>query len=166
MVDLIALGIALIIVVAVFIRKTSAGVGILALLAGVLLDQLLSGWVIGLLPKQATDLSSQYVPVAVHLLVTFIPVGATLVAVKVRRHNAVLSLLSSLVLGFLVFLFGLKIIAPLPMVAKAARNSGLLTFLSPYQNLILSAAAILALIEMIASHRAKDSHDKHEKKKK
>jgi hypothetical protein len=64
------------------------------------------------------------------------------------------------VLGFLIFFFGLKIVAPLPMVATAAKNSGLLTFLSPYQNAILSGASVLALVEMIMSHRSKALHEK------
>lgn len=163
MVDLIALGVALLVVMAVFLRKTSAGVATLALLAGVLLDQLLSPWVISLLPKEATALSTQYVPVVIHLLITFIPVVATLVAVKVSKHNAVLSLLCSLMLGFLIVFFGLKIVTPLPVVSVAAKNSGLLTFLNPYQNAILAAAAVLAILEMIMSHRSKNPRDKKHK---
>ena len=156
MVDLIALGIVLLVVLAVLLRKTSAGIGVMGLLAGVLLDQLLSTWLINLLPQQASS-ASQYVPVAVHLLVTFVPVVASLIAVRVSKHNVVLSLLTSLVLGFLVVFFGLKIVAPLPQVAEAAKNSGLLTFLNPYQNIILSGSAVLALVEMILSHRGKSS---------
>lgn len=162
MVDLAALVIALLVVVVVFLRKTSAGVAILALLAGVMLDQLIGSWVLGFLPSQNT-INGQYVTVVVHLLITFIPVAATLVAVKVSHHNAVLSLLSSLMLGFLITYFGLQIIAPLPAVSSAAKNSGLLHFLEPYQNAILAGAAILALIEMVMSHRSKFSHDKKKK---
>ena len=160
MVDLIALGIAALVVAAVFLRKTSAGVGVLALLAGVLLDQLLGTWVLRQLPSEATSLSTQYVPVLVHLLITFIPVVASLVAVKVGRHNLVLSLLTSLMLGFLIFFFGLKIVAPLPLVSQAASNSGLLAFLSPYQNAILSGASVIALVEMIMSHRSTTQREK------
>lgn len=163
MVDLIAFGIVLLTVLVVMFRKTSAGVAVLGLLAGVMLDQLLGAWIIGLLPSQATGLS-EYVPVVVHLLVTFAPVVASLVAVKVARHNAVLSLLTSLVLGFLIMYFGLKIVSPLPLVAEAAKNSGLLHFLEPYQNAILAASAILAITEMIISHHTKDPKEKKKKK--
>jgi len=153
MIDIIALAVVLLVVLAVMLRRTSAGVGVLALLAGVLLDQLLSGWLIGLLPHSIIS-TTAYVPVVVHLLVTFVSVAACLIAVKISRPNVVLSLLTSLVLGFLIVFFGLKIIAPLPVVANAAANSGLLTFLNPYQNLILSASAVLALMEMVLSHRS------------
>lgn len=166
MVDITALIIALLIAVVVTLRKTSAGVAVLALLAGVMLDQLLSAWVTGLLPRQATALSAQYIPVVVHLLITFIPTVASLVAVKVARHNLVLSVLTSLALGFLIFFFGLKIIAPLPFMKGAAKNSGLLTFLNPYQNLILSSAAILGIMDMILSHRSGSQFaKKHDRKK-
>jgi hypothetical protein len=154
MVDIIALGLTLLIVAAVFIRKTSAGVAVLGLLAGVMLDQLLSSWLLGLLPPSTLQ-KSEYVPVVVHLLITFAPVVASVVAVKVSRHNAVLSLLTSLMLGFLVTFFGIQIVAPLPQVVEAAKNSGLLHFLQPYQNAILAGGAILAVVEMIASHHAK-----------
>lgn len=160
MVDLVAFGVVIVVVAAVMIRKTSAGVAVLGLLAGVMLDQLLAGWLIGLLPSQAKELSS-YVPVVIHLLITFTPVIASIVAVKVAKHSLVLSLLTSLVLGFLMVYFGLKIIAPLPLVSEAAKNSGLLHFLDPYQNVILASSALLAVTEMIISH-----HAKHEDKKK
>lgn len=163
MVDLAALGIAVLVVLAVMLRKTSAGVAVLALLAGVMLDQLLSSWFISLLPTNISS-ASQYVPVVIHLLVTFTPVVVTLVAVKVAKHNAVLSLLTSLVLGFLITYFGLKIVAPLPLVAEAAKNSGLLHFLDPYQNSILASSAVLALTEMILSHRTSSSSEKKKKK--
>jgi hypothetical protein len=155
MVDIIAFAIALLTVAAVMIRKTSAGVGILSLLAGVLLDQLLSEWAISLLPK-SDAIAGDYTVVIVHLLLTFIPVVATIVAVRVKKHNAILSLLASLVLGFLITFFGLKIVASLPLVSEAAKNSGLLHFLDPYQNAILAGSAILALVEMILSHAGKD----------
>ena len=155
MVDIAALGVALLTVLAVMIRKTSAGVGILALLAGVMLDQLLSDWLISLLPKN--DATAQdYTIVIVHLLLTFIPVVATIIAVRVKKHNKVLSLLASLMLGFLITFFGLKIVSVLPFVTEAAANSGLLHFLDPYQNAILAGSAILALVEMILSHASKE----------
>ncbi len=162
MVDLIALGLTLLIVAAVFIRKTSAGVAILALLAGVMLDQLLSSWLLGLLPPSTLQ-KSEYIPVAVHLLITFTPVVATIVAVRVSRHNAILSLLTGLMLGFLVTFFGIQIVATLPQVVEPAKNSGLLHFLQPYQNTILAGGAVLAIVEMIASHHAKPA-DKNKKK--
>lgn len=161
MVDLAALCIALLVVLIVFVRRTSPGVAIFALLAGVLLDQMLSDWVTGLLPAQ-TLLMASYVAVAVHLLITFLPVIVSLVAVKVTHRNSVLSLLTSLALGFLIVSFGLKIVAPLSFASYAANNSGLLTFLDPYLNLILTASAILALIEMISSHKI--THKESKKK--
>lgn len=82
------------------------------------------------------------------------------------RHNLVLSVLTSLALGFLIFFFGLKIIAPLPIVKDVAKNSGLLTFLNPYQNVILSIAALLGVIEMVMSHRSAGHFGKkHDRKK-
>lgn len=153
MVDLVTLVVALLVVLVVFVRRTSAGVAIFGLLAGVLLDQLLSSWVISLLPPTVTD-SSEYAGVIIHLLITFVPVAVSLVAVKVAHRNGVLSLLTGLVLGFLIVFFGLKILAPLPQITDAANNAGLLTFLSPYQNTILAASAILAIVEMIVSHRS------------
>lgn len=153
MIDVITLGVVLLVVIAVFLRKTSAGVAVLSLLAGVMLDQLLGSWLIGLLPEQASSLS-EYVPVVVHLLVTFTPVVASIVAVKVARHNMVLSVLTSLTLGFLIVFFGLKIVALLPFVSEAASNAGLLTFIAPYQNTVLAVSAVLAVIEMIMSHQS------------
>lgn len=161
MVDIAAFGIALLTVLAVMVRRTSAGVGILALLAGVMLDQLLSEWLIQLLPKNDA-LSQDYAAVIVHMLLTFIPVVATIIAVKVKKHSKVLSLLASLLLGFLITFFGLQILSVLPQVAEPAKNSGLLHFLEPYQNTILAGAAILALVEMILSHTVKE--DKKKKK--
>lgn len=163
MVDLIAFGIVLLVVAAVMVRKTSAGVAVLALLAGVTLDQLLGAWVIGLLPQEALTYS-EYIPVIIHLLVTFTPVVATLVAVKVAKHNLIISLLASLVLGFLIVFFGLKIIEPLPLINTAAKNSGLLHFLDPYQNAILASSAVLAVVEMIMSHHAKTEGKKKKHK--
>ncbi len=162
MVDLIALGLTLLIVVAVFVRKTSAGVAVLGLLAGVLLDQLLSAWVLGLLPHSELQ-KTPYIAVVVHLLITFAPVVASVIAVKVSRHNAVLSLITSLTLGFLVTFFGVQIVSSLPQVVVATNNSGLLHFLQPYQNAILAGSAVLAVVEMIASHHAKPE-DKKKKK--
>lgn len=161
MVDIFALVLTLVIVVTVFLRKTSAGVAILGLLAGVLLDQLLSGWILSLLPPSALQ-KSEYVPVAVHLLITLIPVVAIIATAKVSKPNPVLSLLTSLALGFLVTFFVVKIVAPLPVVAELAKNSGLLHFLQPYQNAILGGGAILALAEMVSSH-GKKPEDKKKK---
>jgi hypothetical protein len=154
MVDIAALVIVLLIVVIAIVHQTSAGIAILGLLAGVLLDQLLSGWVLGMIPAQSST-TSPYVPVVVHLLITFTPVAASLVAARTDRRRVVLSVLTSLVLGFLVVYFGLKIVGTLPVVEKEAKNSGLITFLSPYQNAILALSAILALAEMILGHRKK-----------
>lgn len=164
MIDVIALGVTALVVVAVFLRKTSAGVAILSLLAGVLLDQLLATWVINQLPAQANSLGD-YLPVIVHLLITFAPVVASLVAVKVHNHHAILSLLSSLVLGFLIMFFGVKIVAQIPITKPYIDNGGLLHFLQPYQNAILTGSAILALVEMVMSHQSKGISGKHKKKK-
>jgi len=153
MVDLITIGIAVVVVAAVFIRKTSGGVAILSLLAGVLLNQLLGDWLVNMLPSTATA-ASENVPVVVRLLVLFTPVVAALVAVKVHKQNTILSLLTGLVLGFLVVLFGLEVIKNLPFVKDAAANAGLIHFLSPYKNAILSASATLAVVEMVMSHNA------------
>jgi hypothetical protein len=161
MVDLVALGLTLCIVLIIFVRKTSAGVAIFSLLAGVMLDQLLGSWVINLLP--AVDArAAQYLPVIVHLLIVFVPVLASVIAVRTSRHNAVLSLLTSLTLGFLMVLFGIKIVAPLPEVVHAAKNSGLLHFLDPYVNAIIAGSAVLGVIEMTTSHRRK-TEDKKKK---
>ncbi len=163
MVDIVALGVAVFVVAAVMIRRTSAGVGILTLFAGLMLDQLLSSWIIDLLPKQTTSLS-EYIPIVVRLLITFTPMVITLVAVKVSKHNVILSILASLVLGFLVTYFGLKILAPFPQIALATKNSGLLTFLSPYQTVILASGTVLALVEMTLSYRSSLSAEKNKKK--
>lgn len=165
MVDIAALAIAVLIVAVVMIRKTSAGVGILSLLAGVMLDELLSEWIIGMLPTSGGALASEYVPVIIHLLLTFTPVVVVLVAVGVKKHNVILSLLASLVLGFLITYFGIKILAPLPAISEAAANSGLLHFLEPYQNAILAGAAILALVETAIGHASQFTGGKGKKKK-
>lgn len=164
MVDIAALAIAVLTVAIVMIRKTSAGVGILSLLAGVMLDELLSEWLIGMLPSSGGVLAGEYAPVIVHLLLTFIPVVVVLVAVGVKKHNLILSLLASLVLGFLITYFGIKILAPLPQVTEASANSGLLHFLEPYQNAILAGAAILALVEMVLGHASQFTGNKKKKK--
>jgi ABC-type glucose/galactose transport system permease subunit len=162
MIDVIALGVTGLVVLAVFLRKTSAGVAVLALLAGVMLDQMLANWVIEQLPEQTTALKD-HLPVIVHLLITFAPVVTSLVAVKVHKHNAVLSLLTSLVLGFLVMFFGVKIVTPIPAAKEFVEQGGLLYFLQPYQNGILTASAFLAVTEMVMSHRS-GTHDKKKKK--
>lgn len=152
MVDLLTLVIALLVVLVVMLRKTSAGVAILALLAGVMLDQLLAEWLTGLLPSAPSGFK-QYIPVIIHLLVTFAPVVVALIAVKVHRHNLILSVLASLLLGFLLVYFGVKIVEVLPAIERPAKNAGLLHFLQPFQNTILASSAVVALIEMVLSHR-------------
>lgn len=162
MVDLISLVVVLVIVLIVFLRKSSAGIALFGLLSGVLLDQLLSSWITQLVPAQSGSIQN-YIPIIVHLLITFTPVVAILVAVKVPRHNPILSLLSSLALGLLAMYFGLKIVADLPVLAPYADNSGLFTFLDPFQNLILSASAVLALLEVIFSHNRRTPKYKRNK---
>lgn len=163
MIDITFLIVPLVIATVVMVRKTSAGVAVLGLLAGVMLDQLLTTWILGELPASATSMS-QYMPLMVRIFVTLAPSAASLAAVKVHRHNAVLALLTSLLLGFLVVYFVLQILAPMPEVATATKKSGLLSFIRPYHNQILAVSAILAVIEMIASHRTGVAHSKSKKK--
>lgn len=163
MIDIIIAGFVLFIAVLVFVRKTSPGVAVLGLLAGVLLDQLLSPWILGYIPPESLTYT-QYVPVAVHLLLTFIPVFVAIAAVKAPKKNTVLALLTSLMLGFLMIFFGIQIVSSIPEVANESKNSGLFHFLDPYDNAILAAGAVLAIIEMAASHRTKGlDKNKHKK---
>lgn len=159
MIDLIIAGVVLFVMVLVLLRKTSAGVAILGLLAGVLLDQLLSEWLLSFVP-QDTPMFSEYVPVAVHLIVTFVPVIVAILAVKSPKKNVVLSILASLVLGFLMVFFGIQIVSAIPAVSAEVKNSGLFYFLDPYDNIILASGAVLAIVEMVASHRVKSSSKK------
>lgn len=152
MVDLISPVVIMLIVLVVILRQTSAGVAVIALLAGVMLDQLLGAWVIGLIPAQDNTLQV-YVNVVVHLLLTFAPMVVAISVVKATRKSITISLLTSLLLGFLVVYFGLKIIAPIPYVTEEAKNAGLISFLDPYQNTILAASAVLAIIAMVIDHR-------------
>lgn len=151
MVDLITFGIVGIVVILIFIRKTSAGVAVLCLLAGVLLDQMLSKWVIEMLPPFSGEMQ-QYVEVVVRLLVMFTAPILAMAAVKAPRQNMVLTLLTSLILGFLIVLFGTSIAAQLTITSNAVKNAGLIHFLDPYKNAILAGSAILAIVEMIATH--------------
>lgn len=160
MIDAITPLVVLLIVLAVLLRRTSAGVAVIALLAGVMLDQLLSSWIIAAIPAQSGEVQL-YVDVVVHLLVTFAPMTVALGMVRTTRKSVVLSLLTSLLLGFLVVYFGLKILAPIPVLTEQVNNAGLVSFLNPYQNYILSVAAILAIIAMALDHRkAVDKKDK------
>lgn len=152
MVDLISPVIVMLIVLAVILRQTSAGVAVLALLAGVMLDQLLGGWVLSLVPAQEDGLQV-YVDVVVHLLLTFAPMVVAIGVVRATRKSITISLLTSLLLGFLVVYFGLKIVAPIPYVTEEAKNAGLISFLDPYQNAILATSAVLAIIAMVIDHR-------------
>lgn len=164
MVDIAFLGTSLLVVIIVMLRKTSAGVAVIGLLAGVMLDQLLTTWILNELPVSATSVS-EYIPLAVRILVTLAPALASLAAVKVHKHSAVLSILTSLLLGFLMAYFVLQILAPIPEVAAATKKAGLLSFIRPYHNEILAISAILAIIEMVASHRTGVAHGKKKKKK-
>lgn len=164
MLDVILLGVSLFAVFIVMIRKTSAGVAVLGLLAGVLLNQLLSDWIINQLPNNATSLN-EYVPVVVRLIITFTPVIASIVAVKVYRHKPILSILTSLFLGFLVVYFGVDILSSIEVVEETAKKSGLLSFIRPYESEILAAGAILAVVEMVASHHHGNKHSKKKSKK-
>jgi hypothetical protein len=159
MIDLVSPVIVLLIVLVVLVRRTSAGVAVIALLAGVLIDQLLSTWVINAIPNQSSSMDV-YVNVLVHLLLTFTAMVVAITAVKANRKSVVIPLLTSLLLGFLVVYFGVQILAPIPQLANEANNSGLITFLSPYQNPILAASAILAIVSMVADHKKVSDKDK------
>jgi len=162
MIDLIIAGVVIAIVVLVLIRQTSAGIAILGLLAGVLLDQLLAQWLLDFIPKDSLT-NSDYVAIAVHLLLTFVPVFIAITAVKPPKKNLVLSLLVSLVLGFLMIFFGIQILTVIPEIALEAKDSGLFHFLDPYDNIILAGGAILAVVEIVVSHRINSSHKKKHK---
>lgn len=162
MIDLVILAVATATTLTVILRKTSAGVAVLGLLAGVMLDQLLSDWILSELPK-ATDSLAGYIPVAIRLAVTLAPVLVSLIAVKVHQHNLILSLLTGLLLGFLIMYFGIKIVAELPFYKQYAGDSGVFHFLAPYQNVIIAGSAGLALVEMVMSHRKKSYADKRKK---
>lgn len=159
MVDLISPAIVFAIVLIVVLRRTSAGVAVIALLAGVLIDQLLSTWIINAIPNQSSSMDI-YVNVVVHLLLTFTPMVVAITAVNANRKSVVVPLLTSLLLGFLVVYFGVQILAPIPQLTTEANNSGLITFLSPYQNPILAASAILAIVSMVADHKKVSKKDK------
>lgn len=163
MVDLIAFGLVLIVVAAILVRKTSAGVAIMALLAGVMLEELLAPWAINQLPKDSA-MMQEYIPVVVRLLITFTPMVASVVAVKIPKQNRVLSLLASLVLGFMIVFFGLQILEDLSLIKHSAENSGLLHFVGPYTTAIIAASAALAVLEMIMSHRVGASSSGKKKK--
>ncbi len=157
MFDIAACAITVLVILGIFLRKTSAGVAILALLAGVLLDQLLSEWILGFIPAQ-NEQTMLYVTATVHLVLTFTPALVAIVAVKVGKHHIVPSLLASIALGFLITFFAAKIILPLPIVPEEAKTSGLLVFLQPYQNAILAASAVIAVFEMTLSYHKTSTH--------
>lgn len=159
MIDLISPAVVLIIVLVVVLRRTSAGVAIIALLAGVLVDQLLSVWILNYFPNQQPPLDV-YVSVVVHLLLTFTAMVVALVAVKANRQSIVIPLLASLLLGFLVVYFGIQILSLVPALAPYTDNSGLITFLNPYQNPIIAASAVLAVVSMVADHKKIVNKDK------
>lgn len=164
MIDLVACGITILVVLGVMVRKTSAGVAILALLAGVLLDQLLGQWLIGFIPEQ-DKVGMLYITAAVHMLITFVPAIVALIAVRVGKHHIVPSLLASLALGFLMTFFATKIILPLPIIPEEFKQSGLLVFLQPYQNAILAFSATIALVEMVLSYGKTVAHHKKNRHK-
>ncbi len=160
MIDLAACGLTALVIIGVFLRKTSAGVAILALLAGVMLDQLLSTWLIGFLPQ-----NSAYLEAAIHGAITFTPALVAIIAVKVGKHHIVPSLLASLALGFLITFFGTKIILDLPVVPEDIKTSGLLVFLQPYEKPILAASAVIAVVEMTLSYHKTSAHHRAKKHK-
>ncbi len=165
MADLIALIVALLAATLVMIKKASPGMAIVAVFAGVALEQLLGKWVLGLLPSGVTA-ASPYLQVAIQSVLTFTPVVVVLIASKVRRRSAILALLTSLLLGFLVFIFGLEIADLIPSLNVHTKNSGLLHFLDPYREFILAASAILALVEISIGQRKLEAKEKKSKKNK
>jgi hypothetical protein len=164
MIDLAACGLTFLVILLVMLKKTSAGVAILALLAGVLLDQLLADWLIGFMPNQGES-TMLYATATVHLILTFVPMLISIIAVKVGKHHIVPSLLASIALGFLITFFGTKLILPLPIVPEDAKTSGLLVFLQPYQNVILAASALIAVFEMTLSYNKSTAHHRSKKHK-
>jgi len=152
MVDLLSPVVILLVVLVVVLRRTSAGVAAVALLAGVMIDQLLAQSVLDLVPEQQPPMDI-YVSVVVHLILTFAAMAVALSVVKATRQSLVIPLLTSLLLGFLVVFFGLQILEPIPAITSEANNSGLLTFLAPYENLIIAASAGLAVLAMIVDHK-------------
>lgn len=152
MVDLITPLVILSIVLLVMLRHISAGIAIIALLAGVMLDQLVASSVISVLPKQETGIQL-YVQVVVHLLITFAPMAVVLTVVKANKKTIVISLLSSLLLGFLVVYFALGVLEPIPALTAEIRKSGLFSFVRPYQVTIIAVAAILALVALVVDHK-------------
>ena len=102
MVDIIAAILALLVVVFILFRKTSPGIAIFSLLAGVMLQQSLSQWLIGLLPT-LTLATKEYVALAIELLLIFTPTVVAITVIKVGRKSVILSVLTSLTLSFLMF---------------------------------------------------------------
>lgn len=159
MIDLIALAAAVLIILIVHFRRTSAGVAIIALLAGVLLDQLLADWLINVLPSGS--IQPQSLSAAVHLLLTFLPMVVALVTVKTTRQNKALSIVASILLGILVLFFGAKVLDQMQLSLVGLKTSGLLDALHPYENIMLAVSAVVAIAEMITSHNTgKKSHKK------
>lgn len=165
MIDIIFLVTPLVVTATIVVRRTSAGVAVLALLAGVMLDQLLATWIVSELPNSPASFG-EYIPLSVRVAVTLVPALVSMLAVRVVRQNIVLSLLTSLLLGFLGAYYTLQILASIASIAQATHQAGLLNFVKPYQNEILAASAVLAIVEMVASHRSGIAHNKRSKKKK
>jgi len=164
MADLIALVLVIAVVGIVFLRKTSPGVATLALLAGVSLNQLIGKWIIGYLPiGSQTAKSDELVIAFVRMVIIFTPTVVALIFAKVHKRNTVLSLLSSLTLGFLMFYFGLKILGSVDTLMVHTKNSGLVHFIGPYHNLIILISAILATVDLISGHKSKPSISKKKK---
>lgn len=152
MIDLITPLVILAIVVLVLARKMSASIAILALLAGVKLSQLISGSIIASLPNISEDLQP-FIVAIVSLLLTYGPLAIVLVMVKANKKMFVMSLLTSMLLGFMVVYFALPILEPLPILGVEIKKSGLFSFIRPYQTYIILAASMLALTEIIIDHR-------------
>lgn len=152
MVDVITPLVILLIVLLVMLRHISVGIAVIALLAGVMLDQLIAGSIISALPKQESELQL-YVQVVVHLLISFAPMAVVLTVVKANKKTVVMSLLTSMLLGFLVVYFALAILEPIPILKNEIRNSGLFSFVRPYQITIITVSAVLALVALVVDHK-------------
>jgi hypothetical protein len=164
MADLIALILVLVVVATVFFRKTSPGVATFALLAGVSLNQLIGKWILGYLPigSQASK-ENELIVACTHMVIIFTPAIVALLYAKVHKRNTVLSLLCSLTLGFLIFYFGIKSLTPVNGLINHTKNSGLIHFVGPYQNLIILISTILATADLIFGHKSKPSISKKKK---
>lgn len=161
MIDITIIVAAAVVAAVVYVRKTSSGVALLALLAGVLLDQLLASWIISLVPSSGVN--AKTLSAIIHMVLILMPVVVAIVAAKSGHRDNIISLLTSLALGFLIVYFLQKGLVIQTLLPKAATSS-LFVLVKPYQNLILAGSTLLALAEIMAGGRSKKSTGKKKKK--